>query len=255
VAGLIRVRSLAATRRRAGLAFTRDPLVIGPESLGVGIAALISLAAIVSDPALVVEVSGEETPDVFTEIGHNDRQAIADLAISAELSADDELSRAAIEHIVEGLIGKMELQSPEEAEDKGDGAAASSPAPDAKAEAGVDAAPAAETPPASDASAADGEQSRAGVDASVAAPAAGADAGKQPEDTQQPPVADGTTLAAIPAAEAANPAAAAPAAPAAPDPKKGNAVPVEAKAKAVAKPRGSSGRKAPASASTGGAKA
>lgn len=246
MAGLIRVRSLATSRRRAGLAFTREPLVVGPESLGEGLDALRGLASIVADPVLVVETSGEDDPEAFVEIGHDDRQALIDMATAAELAVDEDEAKAAIADIVERLIGTKELQSPEGADDEGDDAAAPEPEPEAKVDGGTIAAPAVETPPASDASAASGEQSRAGADASGAVPAAGADAGNQPEGTQQPPVADGTTLAATPAAEAANPAAAAPAAPAAPDPKEGTAAPAKAKAKAVAKPQGSSGRKSAA---------
>lgn len=252
MAGLIRVRSLAASRRRAGFAFTREPLVIGPESLGADIAALFALASILGDPALVVERSDEDDADLFLPVTEDERAAIIDMATAAELAANDEEAKAAIATIVEGLIGKQELQSPEGAEDDGDDAAASEPAAEAKADGGTDAAPAVETPPASDASAAPSEQSRAGADASEAAPAADATAGNQQEDTQQPPVADGATLAAPPAAETANPAEAAPAAKADPDPEKGAAVPAEAKAKAVAKPQSSSGRKPKAAASAKG---
>ncbi|MCM3419051.1 hypothetical protein [Sphingopyxis alaskensis] len=230
MAGLIRVTALATARRRAGFAFSRAPLVLGPESLGVDIAALHALAAIVSDPLLLVERSDEDQPDVFVAISETERTAIIDMATAAELAVDDEAARAAIRQIVEGLIGEQQLQSPEEAETKGDDAAASPPAAEAKADGGTDAAPAAETPPASSASAADGEQSRAGADASEAAPAAGAEAGKQPENTQQPPVAEANQD----------------------EPKKGDAVPAEAKADVDAKPRSSSGRKPAAKAGAKG---
>jgi hypothetical protein len=251
VAGLIRVRSLAASRRRAGFAFTREPLIIGPESLGENLAALIALASIVGDPVLVVEQSNPDTPDVFAEVSHEDRQALIDMATAAELAADDDEARAAIAAIVEGLIGKQELQIPAEPEDDDDAAPAPAASNDGKADGGTLAAPAVDPAPASAASAASDEQSRAGADAS-AAPAADATAGNEQEATQQPPVADGTTLAAAPAAEAANPADAAPAAKADPDPEKGAAVPAEAKAKAVAKPQSSSGRKPKAAASAKG---
>ncbi|KTE24457.1 MULTISPECIES: hypothetical protein [unclassified Sphingopyxis] len=190
MAGLIRVRAIATSRRRAGLAFTREPLVVGPESLGDGLDALRALASIVGDPVLVVETSGEDDPEAFVEIGHDDRQALIDMATAAELAVDEDEAKAAIADIVERLIGTKELQSPEGADDEGDDAAAPEPEPEAKADGGTIAAPAVETPPASDASAAPGEQSRAGADASGAVPAAGADAGNQPEDTQHPPVAE-----------------------------------------------------------------
>jgi hypothetical protein len=190
VAGLIRVTALAASRRRAGFAFSREPLIIGLESFGDGVPALLAIAAIVSDPVLVVERADEDASDTFVPVSDAERQALADMATAAELATDEEGAREAIQAIVEGLIGKTKLQSPEGPDANGDDAAAPSPAADGKADGGTDAAPAVETPPASDASAAPGEQSRAGADASEAAPAAGADAGNQPEGTQQPPVAE-----------------------------------------------------------------
>lgn len=268
MAGLIRVTALAASRRRAGFAFSREPLVIGPESLGEGLDALRAIAAIVGDPVLVVERSDEDTPDVFIAPSLGEREAILDMARAAELANGDEDAKQAIAQIVAGLIGERtpdpelagvglmtsggdiasqlagerEFERPDGPEINGDGAAAPASATEGKADGGTIAAPAVETPPASDASTASGEQSRAGADASGAAPAAGADAGKQPEDTQQPPVVDGTTRP-DPAGDAANPAVAAPAAPAEAEPKKGDAVPAKPeKAKAVAKPQSSSGR-------------
>lgn len=231
MAGLIRVTALATARRRAGFAFSRAPLVLGPESLGVDIAALHALAAIVSDPLLLVERSDEDQPDVFVAISETERTAIIDMATAAELAVDDEAARAAIRQIVEGLIGEQQLQSPEDAEAKSDDAAASPTAVEAKSVGGTDSDADAETPSASSsASAADDEQARAGADASEAAPAADADAAKQPEDTQQPPVADANQD----------------------ESKKGDAAPVEAKAKADAKPQRSSGRQPAAKAGAKG---
>lgn len=52
----VRVRALAPARRRAGFAFTREPTDLAPDSLGNGLAAIIALAAILSDPLLSVTV-------------------------------------------------------------------------------------------------------------------------------------------------------------------------------------------------------
>jgi hypothetical protein len=248
---LLRVRSRRTPYRRGGIEFGNLPIVLGPEHFEAGLAGLRAIVAILTDPVLTVKRSaleGEEGDFVAVEQAMIDEMVETLAAIEqAEAVGGD---REAIAAKIEELTGKSQLQSPEGPDANGDDAAAPSPAADGKADGGTDAAPAVEPPPASDASAAPGEQSRAGADASGAAPAAGADAGNQPEDTQQPPVADGTALAAAPAAEAANPAVAAPAAPAAADPEKGAAAPAEAKAKA--KRRSSSGRKSSAAASAEG---
>lgn len=267
--GLLRVRSSRRPYRRAGIAFGDLPLVLGPEHFAEGIEGLRQVAAIVADPVLKVQLSDPDTPDVFRPIGDGEREAIIAAAAAAADHDDPEAAEEAARVILAGLVGEVEaadpdddgraqrlaarmaaepsatkLQSPVEPEANDGGAAASPAAAEGKADGGADAALAVDTPPAPDASAASGEQSRAGADASAAAPAADASAGKQPGDTQQPLVADGTERPASPAGDAANPAAAAPAAPADTEPKKGDAVPAKpAKAKAVAKPRNSSGRK------------
>lgn len=241
-AALLRVRSARAPYRRGGIEFGSLPLVLGREHFADGIDGLRQLVAIVTDPVLRVAVADADTPDQFEPVPDEMRAALVDALRAVEVAEDKSTLNEAIGLIVAGLIGEKELQSPEDAEDKDDDAAAPESEAGAKAEGGTDAAPAVEPPPASDASAASDEQSRAGADASGAAPAAGADAGKQPGDTQQPPVADGTERPAPPAGDAASLAAAAPAAAAETEPKKGDAVPAKAKAKAVAKPRSSSGR-------------
>lgn len=189
MAGLIRVTALAASRRRAGFAFGKTPLVFGRESLGEGIDGLRQIAAIVADPLLLVEVSDEDQPDSFRLVNDAEREMFGDLVRSYELHNDRAGAEQAVKELLAGLVAKNELQSPEGAEDEDDDAAASDSDAGAKADGGTDAAPAVDTSPAPDAAAASGEQSRAGADASGAAPAADADAGKQPEDTQQPPVA------------------------------------------------------------------
>lgn len=248
MAGLIRVTALAAARRRAGFAFGKQPLVFGRESLLAGIDGLRQIAAIVADPVLLVVVNDEDTPELFRLVTDAERESLRDMVTAYELHEDREGAERVVQDLITRLIADKELQSPEDAEDEEDDAAASESDAGAKADGGTDAAPAVDNPPASDAAAASGEKSRAGADASGAAPAAGADAGKEPGDAQQPPVAAGTERPASPAGDAANPAAAAPAAAAATQPKKGDAVPAKpAKAKAVAKPRDSSGRKPAAS--------
>lgn len=220
-AALLRVRSARAPYRRGGIEFGSLPLVLGREHFTDGIDGLRQLVAIVTDPVLRVAVADADTPDQFEPVPDEMRAALVDALRAVEVAENKSTLNEAIAYIVAGLIGEKELQSPEDAEDEDDDAAASESDAGAKADGGTDAAPAVEPPPASDASAASGEQSRAGADASGAAPAADADAGKQPGDAQQPPVADGTARPAPPAGDAANPAAAAPAVPADTEPKKG----------------------------------
>ena len=189
MAGLIRVTALAASRRRAGFAFGKTPLVFGRESLGEGIDGLRQIAAIVADPVLLVEVNDEDRPESFRLIDEAERETFRDLVRAYELHDNRDAAEQAVKELLAGLVASKELQSPEGAEDEDDDAAASESDAGAKVDENKNGSSAVDTPPAPDAAAASGEQSRAGADASGAAPAAGADAGKQPEDTQQPPVA------------------------------------------------------------------
>lgn len=255
---LLRVRSRRTPYRRGGIEFGNLPIVLGPEHFEAGLAGLRAIVAILTDPVLTVKRSaleGEEGDFVAVEQAMIDEmvEGLAVIEMAEAIGGDRDTIAAKIEELIgreEGDLPPPEppafdpdlagvglltggaditkLQSPEGPDANGDDVAAPSPAADGKADGGTNAAPAVETPPASDASAAPGEQSRAGADASEAAPAAGADAGSQPEDTQQPPVAEPKTD----------------------EPEKGAAAP--AKAKADAKPRSSSGRKSSAAASAKG---
>ncbi|QUM72187.1 hypothetical protein [Sphingopyxis granuli] len=238
----LRVRSSRAPYRRGGIEFGNLPLVLGPEHIGQGIEGFRRLVAIATDPVLKVQrstVEGESGD--FVTLRPDEVDTLKDMLAGLE-AGDSELAEKTADSYLRRIVGDQELQSPEGPDANGDDAAAPSPAANGKADGGTDAAPAVETPPASDASVAPDEQSRAGADASGAAPAADAGAGNQPEDTQQPPVADGTERPAPSAGDAASSAAAAPAAPADPQPEKGAPAPAEAKAKTAGKPRGSSGR-------------
>lgn len=266
----LRVRSRRTPYRRGGIEFGNLPIVLGPEHFEAGLAGLRAIVAILTDPVLTVKRSaldGEDGDFVAVEQAMIDEmvETLAAIEQAEAVGGDRDAIAAKIEELIGKKAGDLDpseppafdpelagvglltsggditkLQSPEGPDANGDDAAAPSPAADGKADGGTDAAPAVEPPPASDASAAPGEQSRAGADASGAAPAAGADAGSQQEDTQQPPIADGTARPEPSSGDAAISADAAPPAPANPQPEKGAAAPVEAKAKA--KPRGSSGR-------------
>lgn len=252
----LRVRASRTPYRRAGIAFGNLPLVLGLEHIGSGIDGMRALVAIVSDPVLKVQRSAVEGEDGdFVAMRPDEVAMLRDMLVGLEAGSD----LAAVEYTASSylrmLLGDTILRSPEGPDAKGGDAAASSPAADGKADGGTNAAPAVEPPPASDASTASGEQPRAGVDASEAAPAADADTAKQPENTQQSPVVDGTARPVPSAGDAASPAAAVSPAPATSQPKKGDAIPAGAKAPAAQKSRSSSGRKASAPASAGGAKA
>jgi len=202
VAGLIRVTALASTRRRAGFAFTREPLVLGPESLGVDIAALIALAAILGDPLLLVERSDDDQPDVFIAVSETERAAIIDMATAAELAVDDDEARAAIRLIVEGLIGSADDDLDDE----------HARALEAKRLAD------------------DAEEKRLADEAEAKRLADEAEAKRLADEAEAKRLADEAEAKRL--ADEAD----------ATEPKKGDAAPTEAKAKADAKPQGSSGR-------------
>lgn len=83
-APLLRVTALQPARRRAGFAFTREPVVLAREDLGTGLAAVMRLAELLGDPLLRVELleDGEAR-----EIGAEER---AELAVLAEAAAEVE---------------------------------------------------------------------------------------------------------------------------------------------------------------------
>lgn len=203
MARLIRVTSLPASRRRAGFAFTREPLTLGRESFADGISGLIQLAALVSDPGLAVERSDEDTPDLFIPITDEERAAVVDIARAAELEADSEDAAQAFERILEGLVGGADDDADDEharsleAKRLADDAEERRLADEAEAKRLAEAA-AANSPP----------------------PAPGATVEVAPGVTA--PVSTGTEVKE--------------------EPKKGDAAPTKAKAKADAKPQGSSGR-------------
>lgn len=68
----IRVRALQPKRRRAGIDFGREPVDVTAAQLGVGLAAVMALGAILTDPVLSVTIveqdeDGEETERPVTE--------------------------------------------------------------------------------------------------------------------------------------------------------------------------------------------
>lgn len=117
MAGLIRVSSIAASRRRAGFGFTRAPTVLGPEQFLPSIEGLAQLAALVSDPALVVERSDEDAPETFVEITDGEREAIVAAATESAAHDDPEAAVKAAAQILEGLVG----EAPEPAVDQAAG--------------------------------------------------------------------------------------------------------------------------------------
>lgn len=106
MAGLIRVAALVASRRRAGFAFDRDGLVIGPESFERGIAALQQLAALLSDPLLVVTLADDDTPDVFRPLSDDEREAIVEAAAAAAEQDDPDAAEAAADAIFTAIVGE-----------------------------------------------------------------------------------------------------------------------------------------------------
>ncbi len=86
---LLRVTALQPTRRRAGLAFNQsNPRDLTPEDLGFGLAAMMALVTILSDPWLkVVLVEGDEVREITAE-ERDDLLAFIQ-AESARVDADD----------------------------------------------------------------------------------------------------------------------------------------------------------------------
>lgn len=84
--GVIRVKALQPSRRRAGFAFTSTPRDLQREELGEGIEALKRFAMILGDPALSVSfVHADGRVEVLTE---DEKDALLAFAAAEELRVD-----------------------------------------------------------------------------------------------------------------------------------------------------------------------
>ncbi len=207
---LLRVRSSRAPYRRGGIEFGNLPLFLGPEHFAEGIDGLRSLTAIVTDPALTVHMADTDTPELFLPVPDEARDALIDALHAFEVAEDKSTLNEAVAYIVAGLIGERE---PDPAIELA-AAEARRIADEAEAQRLAD----------------ESEAQRLAAEVEAKRIADAAEAQRLADEAEAQRLA--AEVEAKRLADAANT-----------EPKKETAAPVEAKAKAVAKPQGSSGRK------------
>lgn len=114
----VRVRALQPKRRRAGIAFTNEPVDLAPESLGTGLAAIVSLAAILADPLLKVTVVDGESERPVTNEERDQLTAFLE-AEGARVDPDapptDDAAEAAAKAEAERLAAEAEANAVDEA--------------------------------------------------------------------------------------------------------------------------------------------
>jgi len=176
MAGLIRVRSIGAARRRAGFAFSPDWTPIAGGQIDEA-----QFLAILKDQDLVVErSSGEEDWHPF--------QAVDVVIEALQDHVDYDLAHAR-PHDLAGSVDNQKFHDAQGAEGRTETGAPVSGAPDAKDGAGDVTAPSADPLGGAEPAAGDAQESREGTDEGTArddAPAAGEN---QPEESLTPPVA------------------------------------------------------------------
>lgn len=186
----LRVVSLRPQRRRAGFAFTREPVELSKEDLGgTEIEAIEAMLAIAEDPqlrAVFVQVDGTEQTLTAEEI--DALRGFVEAVKVAQASSASSADAAAL--AAELLGGKTELQPASGASGYAEGDASTSGASAASSgEANVSATPV-NSPGDASSSAEDAGQSRQAADEPAADRKAGEDEGNQPEETPVPPVAE-----------------------------------------------------------------
>lgn len=82
---LLRVTAFQNSRRRAGFAFTREPVDLLPDDLGEGFAGMVRLVQLLEDPQLKLEVVEDDEVRALTD---EEREAIFAMAKACEAEVD-----------------------------------------------------------------------------------------------------------------------------------------------------------------------